>query len=225
MNESPARVRVLLVDDHEVVRAGYRTLLQDSDVEVVGEAADGAVACQQYLLLSPDVVVMDLSLPGAGGLEAIRRILARDPAARILVFSIHDDVAFVEQALRAGAKGYITKASAAEVLVEAVGEVADGRSYLDRRLAQVLALRNTHGQVGELSSLSVREFEIFCLLAEGIAVAAVARRLSLSQKTVGNYATQIKRKLNVQNTGELVHLAIRHGVVRPAALEPGENPG
>lgn len=224
MKVSPARVRVLLVDDHEVVRAGYRTLLQDSDVEVVGEAADGAVACQQYLALSPDVVVMDLSLPGAGGLEAIRRILARDPAARILVFSIHDDVAFVEQALRAGAKGYITKASAAEVLVEAVGEVADGRTYLDRRLAQVLALRNTHGQVGELSSLSVREFEIFCLLAEGIAVAAVARRLSLSQKTVGNYATQIKRKLNVQNTGELVHLAIRHGVVRPAALEPGENP-
>jgi DNA-binding NarL/FixJ family response regulator len=225
MNDSPARVRVLLVDDHEVVRAGYRTLLQDSDVDVVGEAADGAVACQQYIALAPDVVVMDLSLPGAGGLEAIRRILARDPAARILVFSIHDDVAFVEQALRAGAKGYITKASAAEVLVEAVGEVADGRTYLDRRLAQVLALRNTHGQVGELSSLSVREFEIFCLLAEGIAVAAVAKRLSLSQKTVGNYATQIKRKLKVQNTGELVHLAIRHGVVRPAALEPGEIPG
>jgi DNA-binding NarL/FixJ family response regulator len=225
MNDSPARVRVLLVDDHEVVRAGYRTLLQDSEVDVVGEAADGAVACQQYIALAPDVVVMDLSLPGAGGLEAIRRILARDPAARILVFSIHDDVAFVEQALRAGAKGYITKASAAEVLVEAVGEVADGRTYLDRRLAQVLALRNTHGQVGELSSLSVREFEIFCLLAEGIAVAAVAKRLSLSQKTVGNYATQIKRKLKVQNTGELVHLAIRHGVVRPAALEPGEIPG
>jgi two-component system, NarL family, invasion response regulator UvrY len=225
MTETSAPVRVLLVDDHEVVRAGYRTLLQESGVEVVGEAADGAIACQQYLTLAPDVVIMDLSLPGAGGLEAIRRILARDPEARILVFSIHDDVAFVEQALRAGARGYITKASAAEILVEAVGEVASGRTYLDRQLAQVLALRNTHGQVGALSCLSVREFEIFCLLAEGIAVAAVAKRLSLSQKTVGNYATQIKRKLNVQNTSELVHLAIRHGVLRPAALEPGEIPG
>lgn len=213
-------VRMLLVDDHAVVRAGYRTLLQDSVVEVVGEAADGTAACRQYLALQPDVVVMDLSLPGIGGLEAIRRILARDPAARILVFSIHDDVAFVEQTLRAGAKGYITKSSAAEVLVEAVCEVARGGTYLDRGLAQGLALRQAHGELGILSSLSVREFEIFCLLAEGIATAAAARQLSLSQKTVANYATQIKRKLNVQSTGELVHLAIRHGIVRhsgPAA--------
>lgn len=208
------RVRVLLVDDHAVVRAGYRTLLQDSAVEVVGEAADARTACLEYLALGPDVVVMDLSLPGAGGFEAIRRILARDPGARILVFSIHEDVAFVEQALRAGARGYITKNSAAEILVEAVCEVARGQMYLDRRLAQILALRQTHGQKGVLSSLSVREFEIFCLLAEGVTPADVARRLSLSQKTVANYGTQIRRKLNVHSTGELVHLAIRNGVVK-----------
>jgi DNA-binding NarL/FixJ family response regulator len=212
-------VCVLLVDDHAVVRAGYRTLLQDSAVEVVGEAADAKAACAQYVALRPDVVVMDLSLPGAGGFEAIRRILARDPEARILVFSIHEDVAFVEQALRAGAKGYITKNSAAEILVEAVCEVARGEMYLDRRLAQVLALRQTHGQMGVLSSLSVREFEIFCLLAEGLAPAEVARQLSLSQKTVANYGTQIKRKLNVHSTGELVHLAIRNGVVKGSSPE------
>jgi len=213
------RVCVLLVDDHAVVRAGYRTLLQDSAVEVVGEAADAKAACAQYVALRPDVVVMDLSLPGAGGFEAIRRILARNPEARILVFSIHEDVAFVEQALRAGAKGYITKNSAAEILVEAVCEVARGQMYLDRRLAQVLALRQTHGQMGVLSSLSVREFEIFCLLAEGLAPAEVARQLSLSQKTVANYGTQIKRKLNVHSTGELVHLAIRNGVVKGSSPE------
>jgi DNA-binding NarL/FixJ family response regulator len=212
-------VCVLLVDDHAVVRAGYRTLLQDSAVEVVGEAADAKAACAQYVALRPDVVVMDLSLPGAGGFEAIRRILARNPEARILVFSIHEDVAFVEQALRAGAKGYITKNSAAEILVEAVCEVARGQMYLDRRLAQVLALRQTHGQMGVLSSLSVREFEIFCLLAEGLAPAEVARQLSLSQKTVANYGTQIKRKLNVHSTGELVHLAIRNGVVKGSSPE------
>lgn len=217
------RVRLLLVDDHAVVRAGYRTLLQDSAVEVVGEAADGTAACQQYLALAPDVVVMDLSLPGIGGLEAIRRIVARDSEARILVFSIHDDVAFVEQTLRAGARGYITKSSAAEVLVEAVCEVARGGMYLDRSLAQGLALRQTRGQMGVLSSLSVREFEIFCMLAEGIATAAVARRLSLSRKTVANYATQIKRKLNLQSTGELVHLALRHGIVRNSSPAQGQH--
>ena len=220
MSGSPrGRVCVLLVDDHAVVRAGYRTLLQDSAVEVVGEAADAKAACAQYVALRPDVVVMDLSLPGAGGFEAIRRILARNPEARILVFSIHEDVAFVEQALRAGAKGYITKNSAAEILVEAVCEVARGQMYLDRRLAQVLALRQTHGQMGVLSSLSVREFEIFCLLAEGLPPAEVARQLSLSQKTVANYGTQIKRKLNVHSTGELVHLAIRNGVVKGSSPE------
>jgi two-component system, NarL family, invasion response regulator UvrY len=220
-----SRVRLLLVDDHAVVRTGYRALLQDSAVEVVGEAADGSAACQQYLALAPDVVVMDLSLPGIGGLEAIRRIVARDPGARILVFSIHDDVAFVEQTLRAGARGYITKSSAAEVLVEAVCEVASGGIYLDRSLAQGLALRQAHGQEGELSTLSVREFEIFCLLAEGSATATIARRLSLSHKTVANYATQIKRKLNLQSTAELVHLAIRHGIVSNSGLAHGRDDG
>jgi len=206
---------VLLVDDHAVVRAGYRTLLEDSpDVEVVGDAADGETAYSQYLALRPDVVVMDLSLPGAGGLEAIRRILARERDARVLVFSIHEDVAFVEQSLRAGARGYITKNSAPEILVEAVCRLAAGEVYLERQLAQNLALRKSHGAKGLLSCLTVREFEIFCLLAEGAGTAEAARRLVLSQKTIANYVTQIKHKLSVQTAGELVHLAIRHGVIK-----------
>lgn len=215
MSNFTQRIRVLLVDDHAVVRAGYRTLLEDStDVEVVGDAADGEAAYGQYLALRPDVVVMDLSLPGAGGLQAIRKILAREHQARILVFSIHDDIAFVEQALRAGARGYITKNSAPDTLVDAVCQIAAGQVYLERQLAQNLALRKSHGAKGLLSCLSVREFEIFCLLAEGAGTAEAARRLVLSQKTVANYVTQIKHKLNVQTAGELVHLAIRHGVIK-----------
>lgn len=215
MSGSGDPIRVLLVDDHAVVRAGYRTLLQNSaNVEVIGEAEDGRIAYQQFLVLEPDVVIMDLSLPGVGGLEAIRRIISRDHEARILVFSMHDDVAFVEQALRAGAKGYITKNSAPEILVDAVRDIADGKVYLDRELAQSLALRKTLGHQGLLSQLTVREFEIFCLLAEGSSTSDIAKKLALSQKTVANYATQIKSKLQVQSTGELVHLAIRHGIVK-----------
>lgn len=213
----PARkIRVLLVDDHAVVREGYRTLLRDAaEIEVVGEAASGELACRMFVELEPDVVIMDLSLPGIGGLEAIRRILARDPRARVLVFSMHEDTVFVEQALQAGALGYLTKRSAPEGLVQAVIDVAAGRLHVVGELAQQLARQRSRGRATPFSSLSPREFEIFCLLAGGAAVTDIARRLSLSAKTVANYSTQIKAKLGVGSTAELARLAIRHGVVAP----------
>ncbi len=207
-------IKVLLVDDHAVVRAGYRTLLESaSDLKVIGEADSGDAACRQYAELAPDVVVMDLSLPGIGGLEAIRRIIIRDPSARILVFTMHEDTVFVEQALQAGARGYMPKSSEPEVLVKAVRQIARGRVHIDGDLAQQLAFQKTRGCSSPFSSLSTREFEIFCLLAEGHNINEIAERLSLSYKTVANYSTQVKSKLKVSTIAELTRLAIRHGLV------------
>lgn len=209
-----ARVRVLLVDDHAVVRAGYRLLLQNApEIEVVAEADSGELGCRLFAELAPDVVVMDLTLPGIGGLEAIRRIVQRDPKARVLVFSMHEDVLFAEQALAAGARGYVTKSSAPHVLVAAVKQVASGGQPLAGGIARRLKFARGRGEDSPLKQLSTREFEIFCLLAEGLGSADIAKRLSLSHKTVANYGTQLKAKLGVATVAELTRLAIRHGVI------------
>jgi two-component system invasion response regulator UvrY len=211
---SVAPVRVLLVDDHAVVRVGYRLLLQQApEIEIVGEADTGELACQRFAELAPDVVVMDLSLPGIGGLEATRRIVARDPQAKVLVFSMHEGTLFVEHALAAGARGYLTKSSAPHALVEAVKNVAAGQVHLDPAVAARLALEKVRGHDSPLERLSRREFEIFCLIAEGLSSADIAKRLALSYKTVANYTTQLKSKLGVTTTAELTRLAIRLGVV------------
>ncbi len=208
------KIRVLMVDDHAVVRAGYQMLLRNSeDIEVVAEAENGEQACKCYIDIKPDIVVMDLSMPGIGGLEAIRRIVARDHDARILVFSMHEGTVFVEQALQAGARGYITKSSAPEILVDAIRKLAAGQLHLDSDIAQRLAHHKTRGKDTPFSSLSTREFEIFCLLAEGLNTSEIAKRLSLSYKTVANYSTQIKGKLNVSTVAEIARLAIRHKII------------
>ena len=207
-------IRVLLVDDHAVVRAGFKTLLENQgDIDVVAEAKNGESACRQFAECDPDIVIMDLSLPGIGGLEAIRRIVARQSAARVLVFSMHEDTAFVEKALQAGARGYIGKSSAPVVMVEAVRQIAGGNVYIDADIAQRLAFKKTKGDKLPFDALTTREFEIFCLLAEGSSVNDIAERLSLSYKTVANYSTQIKSKLEVGTPAELARLAIRHGLV------------
>lgn len=207
-------IRILLVDDHAVVRAGFKTLLENQpDFNVVDEADNGEAACRAFADIGPDIVIMDLSLPGIGGLEAIRRIIARQNDARILVFSMHEDILFVEQALQAGARGYVGKSSAPETLVEAVRQIAEGNIYIEPDIAQVLAFNKTKGKGTPFEILSTREFEIFCLLAEGLSAAEVAKRLSLSAKTVANYSTQIKNKLEVTTSAELARVAIRHGVV------------
>lgn len=210
----PNRVRVLLVDDHAVVRAGYRALLQSApEIEVAAEADSGELACRRFAELAPDVVIMDLSLPGIGGLEATRRIVQRDAAARVLVFSMHEDPMFVERALAAGARGYVTKSSAPRVLVAAVKQVAAGGRYIGGDVEARLAFERVRSGDTPLMDLSTREFEIFCLLAEGVTSADIAKRLSLSQKTVANYGTQLKTKLNVASAAELTRLAIRHGII------------
>ena len=208
-------IKVILVDDHAVVRAGYKMLLQNSsEIEIVAEAESGEQGCKAYVDFNPDVVVMDLSLPGMGGLEAIRRITARDARAKILVFSMHENTVFVDQALNAGAKGYITKNSAPNVLISAIKEIAEGGVYIDADIAQHLAFQKARNQETPFSNLSTREFEIFCLLAEGSNTSQIAKRLSLSYKTVANYTTQIKNKLNVKTVAELARLALSHNIVQ-----------
>ncbi len=208
-------IRVLLVDDHAVVRTGFRLLLQSlAEVEIVAEAESGEAACQRYIDLAPDVVVMDIAMPGMGGLEALRRIRARDPQARILALSAHDDPVHARRALREGALGFLSKRSAPEALVEAVTTVGAGRRYIDMRLAQKLALAEIEGGAKPpIERLSEREFDVFIRLARGASVQKIADDLNLSASTVGTHLYNIKQKLEVTNQSELTLLAIRHGII------------
>jgi two-component system invasion response regulator UvrY len=208
-------IRVLLVDDHAVVRTGFRLLLQSlAEVSVVAEAESGEAACQRYLELTPDVVVMDLAMPGMGGLEALRRIRARHPQARVLALSAHDDPMHARRALQEGALGFLSKRSAPEALVEAVTTVAGGRRFLDTALAQKLALAEIEGAAKPpIEQLSEREFDVFIRLARGATVQKIAEDLKLSASTVGTHLYNIKQKLQVANQSELTLLAIRHGLI------------
>ena len=208
-------ISVLLVDDHAVVRTGFRLLLQaQTDISVIGEAESGEVACQRYLELAPDVIVMDLAMPGMGGLEALRRIRAHHPQARVLALSAHDDPMHARRALREGALGFLSKRSAPEALIEAVTTVAAGRRYLDVSLAQKLALADLDGAAkSPIERLSEREFEVFVRLARGETVQRIAEDLRLSASTVGSHLYNIKQKLEVVNQSELTLLAIRHGLI------------
>jgi two-component system invasion response regulator UvrY len=208
-------IRVLLVDDHAVVRTGFRLLLQsNADMTVIAEADSGEVACRLYLELAPDVVIMDLAMPGMGGLEALRRIRAREPHAKVLALSAHDDLMHARRTLQEGALGFLSKRSAPETLLEAVSTVAAGRRYIDPALAQKLALAEFDGATkSPVEQLSEREFEVFVRLAAGATVQRIALDLKLSASTVGTHLYNIKQKLSVANQSELTLIAIRHGLI------------
>lgn len=207
-------ITVLLVDDHAVVREGYRRLVDASgDIRVVGEAATGADACQCFVACAPDVVVMDISLPGISGIEAMRRMLARTEQARVLMFSMHEDAIFPSRALAAGARGYITKASAPDVLLDAIRAVAAGKRYIGSDVAQTLALRATVTDSTAVKSLSAREFEVLGLLAQGDTLGAIAEKLGMSQKTVANHQSSIKQKLGTATSAQLILHALQLGLV------------
>jgi DNA-binding NarL/FixJ family response regulator len=212
-------IRVLLADDHPVVRSGYLRLLdQAGDIRVVHEAGDADAAYAAFLAHAPDVLVTDLSMPGGGGLDLIRRVLQRAPDARLLVFSMHDAPLLVRRAFEAGARGYLTKASPPECLVDAVHALAAGQRYLAPDLPDALRQRDPLDEGARLATLSGREFEIFRLLAQGCSASECAQALKVSTKTVSNHQTVIKEKLGVATSAALAHLAIRHRVISTAGV-------
>ncbi len=207
-------IRVMLVDDHALVRMGFRMLLADARVEVVAEFDSGEQACAEYARIKPDVVVMDLSMPGMGGLEAVRRLVAQDAGVRILALSAHEDTAHPRRVLRAGALGYLTKRSAPEALIAAVTAVAANETYLDAQTARALAVSEVQGGTSPADSLSEREFSVFIQLARGQSVAQIAEHLKLSASTVGTHLYHIKRKLGANNQSELTLVALRWGLIQ-----------
>ena len=209
------KTTIVLVDDHAVVRAGVRRLLEQEPLfEVIGEAESGEKAYQTFGELKPDVMVMDLSMPGMGGLEAIRRILMRYEKAKILVLSMHEDLSFANQALKLGAKGYLTKNTLADDLVKSIEIVNQGDIFLSDEIAKKMAMQSILGNQDPVHELSAREFEIFRLLAEGLDIDAIASTLNISSKTVSNYQTMIKQKLNINTPIELIRYAIKVGVIK-----------
>jgi DNA-binding NarL/FixJ family response regulator len=216
-----ADISVLIVDDHAVVREGYRRLLEVSgNLRVCGEAANATEAYQRFCALKPDVVVMDVSLPGASGIEAMRRVLAREPLARVLIFSVHEDALFVRRALDAGALGYVTKASAPDVLVEAVRTVARRASYLSPDVSQALAMRTALSAGPPGRQLSAREFEVLRMLVQGYTLPTIAEKLGLSQKTVANHQSAIRHKFGADNGVQLAQIASRLGLHLTGSASP-----
>ncbi|WP_088286807.1 response regulator transcription factor [Ideonella sp. A 288] len=206
-------IRVMLVDDHVLVRMGFRMLLGNADIAVAAEADTGEQACQDYARIAPDVVVMDLSMPGMGGLEAVRRLVAQDPKVRVLALSAHEDTAHPRRVLKAGALGYLAKRSAPDELIAAVRAVAQGQRYLDARTAQALATAQIDGDDSPADMLSEREFSVFLQLARGMSVAQIADNLKLSPSTVGTHLYHVKQKLNAGNQSELTLIALRWGFI------------
>ena len=207
-------MKVMLVDDHAVVRMGFKLLLLASDdVVVVAEADSGEAACQAFAAAAPDVVVMDIAMAGMGGIEAIKRLVAKDGRVRILALSVHEDISHPMRALQAGAMGYLSKRSAPEVLIDAIRAVAKGQRYVDPQIAQRIAVQAIHGDQGPVDKLSAREFEVFVQLARGQSVAQISETLKLSNSTVGTHLYNTKQKLGLVNQAEMTLLAVRHGLI------------
>jgi two-component system, NarL family, invasion response regulator UvrY len=215
--KSGEKISVMLVDDHAVVRMGFRLLLSGTpDIAVVAEAENGEDAlrrCADDRL--PDVMVMDLSMPGMGGLEAISRLVAKHDTLRILILSAHEDTIHPRRALKAGAVGYLTKRSAAEEMIQAIRQVAAGKMYVEARLAQQMAVQQLSADQNPVDVLSAREFEVFIALAKGRSVNEIAEVLHLSPRTVGTHLYNIKQKLGANNQADIAIAALRAGLIDP----------
>jgi len=196
-----------------MVRLGFRYLLEGAGATVVGEAENGESAVRLYAETCPDVVVMDVSMPGIGGLAALERLLAWEAKAKVLMLSAHNDDIVPVRALRLGARGYLCKRAAPEEFLRAVGQVAGDRRYLDPELAQAVALAQLSGSACPVETLTEKELAVFMKLAEGRSVNDVADDFCLSPSTVGTHLYHIKQKLNVQNAAELTLVAVRNGLI------------
>jgi len=213
------KLRVMLVDDHAVVRSGFKVLLQTwDDVQVVAEADSGEEALRIHDSVAPDVVVMDIAMAGMGGIEAIKRLVAKHPQIRVLALSAHEDTSYSKRAFQAGALGYLSKRTAPEVLIDAIRLVAQGKRFIDPGIAQRMAMQDLSGETDPLALLSPREFEVFMQIARGQSVVAVAETLNLSVSTVGTHVHKIKQKLELTNTSEITLLALRQGLIDASGL-------
>ena len=203
------KITVILVDDHAIVRAGFRLLLAtESEIDVIAEASRGEEILQIYSEYKPDIVIMDLSMAGIGGLETTRRLVMREDGAKIIVFSVHHEKVYIQRALDAGARGYICKHAHPDMLIDAIKQVAKGRIYIDPSLvddAQNQEDLNTYQAI--IGTLSPREFDVFVLLAKGMTAHQISEQLCLSYKTVANYGTTIRSKLNVTSMAQLANIA------------------
>jgi two-component system invasion response regulator UvrY len=209
-------INVMLVDDHAVVRMGFKLLLESaSDIKVVAEAESGEQAIRLYDEHKPDVVVMDITMPGIGGLECIERIIPRDAHAKILVLSAHEDSVHPKRVLSAGAMGYLTKRSAAEELIKAIRTVASGKKYIEAGVAQQMTIQQLSGEQNPVDVLSAREFEVFIALAKGRTTNDIADTLCLSPRTVGTHLYNIKQKLGASTSVDLALTAMRCGLIDP----------
>jgi two-component system invasion response regulator UvrY len=213
MNAHLQGKRILLADDHAMVRLGFRLLLEGAGASIVGESESGENAVRLYAETQPDVVVMDVSMPGIGGLAALERLLAWDAKAKVLMLSAHHDEIVPVRALRLGARGYLCKRALPEEFLRAVGQVARDQRYLDPELAQAVALAQLSGSASPVEVLTEKELAVFLKLAEGRSVNDVATAFSLSPSTVGTHLYHIKQKLNVQNAAELTLVALRNGLL------------
>lgn len=213
---SDALVRVMLVDDHAVVRMGFRLLLEGSgDLRVVAEAESGEEALRMYSDMHPDVIVLDISMPGIGGLETVSRLLSKQPDARILVLSAHEDTMHARRALKAGALGYLSKRSAAEELMHAIRQVYRRKTFIEPALAQQMAVQEVSGERNPVEVLSDKEFKVFLALARGDSVAEIAAVMHLSPRTIGTHLYNIKQKLGAGNQAEIALIAMRSGLLQP----------
>jgi len=211
-----AKINVLLVDDHSVVRMGFKMLIEnESDMAVICEAESGELGITAFKEHKPSIVIMDITMPGMGGLDAIERIIAFDKKAKILVLSAHEDSVHPKRALSAGALGYLTKRSAAEELIKAIRSVNSGTKYLEPAIAQQMAITQITGENNPVEILSDREFEVFMDLAKGKSTNEIADTMCLSPRTVGTHLYNIKQKLNANNSAEIALIAIRCGLLEP----------
>lgn len=213
------QISILLIDDHPVVRTGYRRLLESTpDMRVVAEADSGEKGYQLYVEHQPDVTILDLNMPGIGGLETIRRIKAYDPAAGILVFSMLNNIMMAQRSFEAGARGFISKQSGIGEMIHAVQQVNSGKKYIESELAAAQAMNVINEAPKDASKsaidrLTKREFQIFKLIAEGNSTAQIAKKLTISHKTVGVHHANLMRKLHLQNSAQLIRAALDYQVI------------
>jgi two-component system invasion response regulator UvrY len=211
-------ITVLLTDDHELVRTGIRRLLEDSkQVSIIGEADCGETSVQLAQEHQPDIILMDVNMPGIGGVEACRRILQRNPKQKIIVLTVHNEQTFPKRLLEIGARGYLTKECGVDEMIKAIKQVHAGSSYIATSIAQQLALSLLPGNdLNPIDKLSRREFQVMLMISQGLTITEISDKLCLSPKTISTYRLRLLEKLDAHNEIDLIKIAVEQGMIELA---------